>query len=82
MTDQVSTDTRQVVLAYPREIDGKQYNANDKVELPAEGLTGARQLVRDGRARWAPGTDDGRQPAARTKATGRPGATEQNGATA
>ncbi len=79
MTDPVSTDTRQVVLASARDIDGKTHDAGDTVELPAEGRDGARQLVRDGRARWAPGTDEGRPPAAKTTRAIRPGATEQNG---
>lgn len=68
MTDQV--DTRQVVLAYPREIDGKQYAPDETVTLPAEGKEGAKELVRTGRARWADGTDEGVH-TNQTKATAR-----------
>lgn len=72
MTDQ--PDMRQVVLAYPREINGKLHDPDSTVELPAQGFDGAKQLVREGRARWPEGTDQGRPMAAeqttkRTRAT-------------
>lgn len=56
--------TRAVVLAYPLELDGTTHDAGATVDLRAEqgnepfATPNARQLVRDGRARYA---DDGEQ---------------------
>lgn len=47
MTD---NPTRTVELAYPLDHDGVRYDPDARVELPADK---ARQLVNDGRARWA-----------------------------
>jgi hypothetical protein len=44
-----------VELAYPLLVDGQAHQPDDIVDLP-EGL--ARQLVRDGRARWHIPTPD------------------------
>lgn len=61
MTDPSSEDTRKVVLARPLTINGVDHDADATVELPAKGYPdGADQMVRDGRARWADGTTDGR----------------------
>lgn len=56
--------TRAVVLAYPLELDGTTHEAGATVDLRADqgneryGTPNARQLVRDGRARYA---DEGEQ---------------------
>lgn len=42
--------TRAVELAYPLERDGVRYAPDSTVELPTDE---AKQLVRDGRARWS-----------------------------
>jgi hypothetical protein len=68
MTDQV--ETRQVVLAYPREIEGKNYAPDETVTLPAEGKEGAIELVRTGRARWPEGTEQGVKPGSKGAARG------------
>jgi len=60
-------DLRQVTLAYPMVIGGAVHAPDDTIQLPAEGLTGAKQLVRDGVARWAEGTDEGRTEQAAVK---------------
>jgi len=49
MTDPNSQPTRSVVLAYRLERNGTQFAPNSTVTLP---INEARQLVRDGRARW------------------------------
>jgi hypothetical protein len=48
MTDP-NRPTRSVVLAYPLELDGVQHEPDQTVDLPADE---AKQLVRDGRARF------------------------------
>lgn len=68
-----SEDVRQVVLAYPRTVDGRDYGPDETVSLPAEGQEGAKQLVRDGRARWADNTDEGRPATAAAKKAARTG---------
>lgn len=57
MTQPDAGATQQVVLAHPMEINGKQYQADDVVEVPATqgngryGTPNAAQLIRDGHAR-------------------------------
>lgn len=52
MTDP-SSQTRSVELAYPLERNGTRYVPDSTVTLPVEE---AKQLVRDGRARWVADT--------------------------
>jgi hypothetical protein len=75
---------RAVVLAYPLERDGVMHAPDSRLELPLED---ARQLVQEGRARWAPAEETSAAPAVAVvesspEPAGEPAAKQTNGRTA
>lgn len=71
------TAVRTVELAYPLEHDGDRYEPDATVDLPVDQ---AKQLVRDGRARW-PGEPTAASPQSASTKDKAAGAPAQKGVT-